>query len=95
MEDKFDALRPRYLVIVSREYAGLIPYLFQDFVDLREAEVVLDRRRRERRQRTWTRNLDRRCIDRRQDFSGHNSLRRRGFAILHRQDAGLTTGRMA
>ena len=93
MEDKLDTLRSRYLVIVSRDHPGLVPYLLQDFAHLRVAEIVLDRRRRERRQKAWTRGLDRRCVDHRHDVSGEINLRRRGFAILRRQEGGLTTGR--
>jgi hypothetical protein len=95
MEDKSEALGPRCLVIVSRDQPELISYMFQDFADLNGAEVVLDRRWQERRQRAWIGELDRRSVDRRQGFSGERSLCRRGFAIFHRQDAGLTMGRMA
>jgi hypothetical protein len=94
MEDKLDALRSRYLVIVSRDHPGLVPYLLQDFAHLKVAEVALDRRQRERRHRAWTRDPNRRCVDRRQDFSGGSILRRHGFAIFQRKEVGLTTGRM-
>ena len=40
---------PRHLFIVSRKHPSLHAYLSQHFVDAPEVEVVLDRRRAERR----------------------------------------------
>jgi hypothetical protein len=87
-------MQSRYVVIVSRDRPDLLSHLQQHFDETGPAQVFLDRRRRERRQRAWIRGVDRRGDDRRKDISGEIALLRRGFAIVHRQEGVLAAGPM-
>jgi hypothetical protein len=56
---------PRHLLIVSRDSPQLATYLRHHFSDAPEVEVLLDRRRRERRRHANGATPDRRRADRR------------------------------
>ena len=91
MEDKVDTPRPRYLVIVSRDKPDLCRHLVRDFAFMEAVEVVLDRRREERRRWIQAHPEKRRRFDRRFDSSGEINLHRNGFAIVRRQEGGPMT----
>ncbi len=55
----------RYLLIVARTQPDLYDYLTQEFSEDKEVEVLLDRRREERRQRGQAHEPDRRRVVRR------------------------------
>jgi hypothetical protein len=79
------------LMIVARDEPGLRWYLAHDFEGV---EVVLDRRRGERRQGTQAHPEGRRRGDRRHDLNGESNLRCLGFTIARRQEGGPTTVQM-
>jgi hypothetical protein len=56
---------PRYVFIVSRFDPALFEYLREHFADAAEVQVILDRRRAERRRHALTVTPERRRADRR------------------------------
>jgi hypothetical protein len=72
----------RYIFIVSLRHRALYDYLLQRFSDDPNAQVILDRRRGERRQAEIPVVPEHRRADRRQrpDLSGE--LRRRSVAVV-------------
>lgn len=77
-----DKVRCRF--IVARDQPDLWHHLRRDFAGDEEVQVVLDRRRGERRQRVQMHEPDRRQVDRRR-ASIDTDLRYRSFVILHEQ----------
>lgn len=94
MEDEIDTPQPRFLVIVSRDKPDLYRCLVRDFAHVRAVEVILDRRRGERRRWDQPNPEDRRRFNRRSDFSDESQLYRDGFKISRRQEGEPTTDRM-
>jgi hypothetical protein len=74
----------RHLIIVSRDHDFLYSYLLERFRDDQNVEVVLDRRKGERRQLSTSSGRERRSIDRRQHAEIEEELRSRSHAILSR-----------
>jgi hypothetical protein len=72
----------RYLIIVSLRHPALYDALLERFSDDPKAQVVLDRRRVERRQAEIPVALDRRQADRRQRSDVGEELRRRSVAVV-------------
>ena len=79
----------RCLFIVARDQPDLWHHLRQDFAEDEEIQVVLDRRRGERRQHVWAHDPERRQADRRL-ASIDRDLRYRSFVILHQQQGVLS-----
>ena len=77
--------RGRFLLLVARDQPVLWWYLTQDFARFKGVEVVLDQRRRQRRQGTGTHQMERREFDRRRQPGIDRELRRRSFVIVARQ----------
>lgn len=75
----------RCVFIVARDQSDLWHYLRQHFAREEEVQVILDRRRGERRQRNRVTETERRQADRRRQPSVDNDLRYRSFVILHKQ----------
>ena len=73
----------RLLFIVARDQPDLWHHLRQDFARDEEVEVLLDRRRGERRQRVQAYEPERRRADRRRQSSVDKELRYRSFVIIH------------
>jgi hypothetical protein len=71
-----------YLFIVSRQHQALYDHLLERFADDPSAEVVLDRRQRERRERKIPSTLDRRRADRRQRPEVDEDLWQRAVVIV-------------
>jgi len=72
----------RYLFIVSLQHRALFDYLLQRFSDDPNAEVILDRRRVERRRAEIAVTLERRQGSRRQQPDVSEELRRRSVAVV-------------
>jgi hypothetical protein len=72
----------RYLFIVSLRHRALYDYLLQRFSDDPNAQVILDRRRGERRQVEIPIVPERRRADRRQRPGVSEELRRRSVAVV-------------
>jgi len=72
----------RYLFIVSVRHPVLYDYLLERFADDPNAQVVLDRRRIERRRTAIAVIRDRRQVDRRQRSDVGDELRRRSVAVV-------------
>ncbi len=69
----------RYLFIVSQGATDLYEHVKRNFACDREVEVLLDRRRGERRQRVEAYEPERRQADHRRPPGSHESLRSIGF----------------
>lgn len=69
----------RYLFIVSQGVTDLYEHVKRNFAGDREVEVLLDRRRGERRQRVEAYEPERRQADRRRPPGSHESLPSIGF----------------
>ena len=82
--------RIRCLFIVARNQTDLWHYLRRDFAGDEEVQVLLDRRRGDRRQRHQVQEPERRRTDRRRQPSVDNDLRYRSFVILHQQQGVLS-----
>ena len=80
----------RCLFIVARNQPGLWHYLRRDFAEDEEIQVLLDRRRGDRRQRYQGQEPERRRSDRRRQPSIDNDLRYRSFVVLHQQQGVLS-----
>jgi hypothetical protein len=78
-------------MIVARDEPALRWDLAQDIGGV---EVVLDRRRGERREGTQAHPEDRRRRDRRHNLDGQRSLHHLGFTIARRWEGGPTTVQM-
>jgi len=72
----------RYLFIVSLLHRALYDYLFERFSDDPNAQVILDRRRGERRQAENSVVLEVRRADRRRRPDVSEELRRRSVAVV-------------
>jgi C-terminal processing protease CtpA/Prc len=77
----------RYIFIVSVQHPALYDYLVQRFAGDPNAQVVLDRRRIERRQAEIAVTRERRQADRRQRPDVSEELRRRSVAVVTISDA--------
>ena len=78
----------RYLLIVARNQPDLWHYLKRNFAGDEKVEVILDRRRGERRQRIQPHEPERRRADRRHQPSLAHDLSYRFLAIV-RQPQGI------
>jgi hypothetical protein len=77
----------RYFLIVARNQQDLWRYLKNNFAGDDKVEVLLDRRRGERRQRLQAHDPERRQGERRRQPSLDKDLTYRSFVIVrHRQD---------
>lgn len=72
----------RHLFIVSGRHPALYDYLLQRFSDDPNAQVILDRRRADRRQADAPVTLERRHAYRRQRPDVSEELRRRSVAVV-------------
>lgn len=79
----------RCLFIVARGQPDLWHHLKQDFAE-EEVQVILDRRRGDRRQRVEAQEPERRRADRRRQPSIDNNLSYRSFVIVHEQQELLS-----
>ena len=82
--------KARCLFIVARNQPDLWHHLSRDFAGDEEVQVLLDRRRGDRRQRVQSHERERRRTDRRRQPSIDNDLRYRSFVILHQQQGVLS-----
>lgn len=80
----------RCLFIVARNQPDLWHNLSRDFSGDEEVQVLLDRRRGERRRGLQPNEPERRRADRRRQPSVDNDLRYRSFVILHQQQGVLS-----
>ena len=78
----------RYLLIVARNQPDLWRYLKADFAGDEKVEVILDRRRGERRQRVQPHESERRQGERRRQPSIDKDLTYR-FLVIVRQEHGV------
>jgi len=72
----------RYLYIVSLRQWALFDALLGRFLDDPKVQVILDRRRGNRRQAEAFVALERRRVDRRQQLGVSKELRRRSVAVV-------------
>jgi hypothetical protein len=77
----------RYIFVVSVQHPALYDYLRQRFADDLNAQVVLDRRRIERRRARIVVTRERREADRRQRPGVSEELRRRSVAVVTMSEA--------
>mgnify|MGYP001569806234 FL=1 len=77
----------RYLLIVARTEPDLWRYLKHNFAGDDKVEVILDRRRGERRQRIQPHEPERRQADRRRRPSLDSDLRYRFLVIVRQPQA--------
>ena len=80
----------RCLFVVTQDQPDLWHRLRRDFREDPGIQVVLDRRKGERRQRAQTHEREQRRIDRRRHASVDNELRYRSFVIIHEQQGVLS-----
>ncbi len=80
----------RCVFIVARDQPDLWHGLRRDFADDKEVQVILDRRRAERRQSVQVHDPERRGAGRRRQTSIGDNLRYRSFVILHEQQGVLS-----
>jgi hypothetical protein len=73
---------PRYLIIVARDQPALCEYLTRNFAGDEKAQVILDRRRGERRQKVQPHEPERRRAARRQRRGIEQNLRSRSVVII-------------
>ena len=76
----------RYLLIVAHNQPDLWHYLKQNFAGDEKVEVILDRRRGERRRRVQAHEPERRQADRRRQPGIDETLRYRSFLIIRQQE---------
>ena len=79
----------RYLLIVARNQPDLWRYLKGNFAGDEKVEVILDRRRGERRQRSQPHEPDRRQAERRRPPSLDRDLTYRSFVIVRQRHGAL------
>ncbi|MBI3029704.1 MAG: hypothetical protein HYY64_09355 [Candidatus Rokubacteria bacterium] len=72
----------RYLLIIARHQPDLWQYLKDNFAGDAKVEVILDRRRGERRQRILPREVERRKGERRRQPGPEKDLNYRSFVIV-------------
>jgi hypothetical protein len=77
------------LIVVARDQPDLWYALARQFTGDQKVQVVLDRRRCERRQRVQMLELDQRGMDRRHPTCPEHDVRQRSFVIIRRQDGTL------
>lgn len=75
----------RLLFIVARDHPELWHHLRRDFGDDEEVQVILDRRRGERRCQIRAREPERRRADRRRPPAIEKDLRYHSFVIIDQQ----------
>ncbi len=80
----------RYLLIVARNQPDLWRYLKDNFAEDGKVEVILDRRRGERRQRLHPHEPERRHAERRRQPSLHTDLRYRSLVMVRQPPAVLS-----
>ncbi len=80
----------RCLFIVARDQAGLWDHLRRDFAEDEEVQIILDRRRDERRRGVRAYDPERRRANRRRPRSIGNDLRYRSFVVLNEQQGALS-----
>jgi len=80
----------RYLLIVARNQPDLWRYLKQNFAGDEKVEVILDRRRGERRQRVQAYGPERRRAARRGPSSIDNDLCYRSYVIVRQRQGVLS-----
>lgn len=85
-----DELMARHLFLVSRHEARLYEYLLERFRDDANVEVILDRRRGERRRRSASQEPERRRSDRRTRREVDLELQVRSHVILTLPDGDRT-----
>jgi len=78
------------LFIVARDQPDLWHHLRRDFAEDEEVQVILDRRRDERRRSVRAHDPERRQAGRRRPPSIDTDLRYRSFLILHEQQGALS-----
>lgn len=83
MNTSVSGQRVRLRFIVAHDQLELWHRLKQDFSGDEEVEVILDRRRGERRQRRETHEPEQRRADRRRLLPPDQDLRFRSFVIIH------------
>ncbi|MFQ5899080.1 MAG: hypothetical protein ACE5JN_12665 [Candidatus Methylomirabilia bacterium] len=76
-----EGIPPGMLFIVARDKPALYEYLR----DQTPMQVILDRRREERRQRIQAHEPERRQTDRRRQPASEDALRSHGFVVIRRQ----------
>ena len=74
----------QYLLIVARSQPDLCSYLADNFAGDEKVEVLLDRRRGERRRRTEPHEPERRQGERRHDPSGDKDFGYRSLVIVRK-----------
>lgn len=79
----------RYLLIVARNQPELWHYLKNNFAGDEKVEVILDRRRRERRQRIQLHEPEHRQGERRRQPSLDKDLTFRSFVIVRQRQGVL------
>jgi hypothetical protein len=82
LELRPSAGRTRHLIIVAQDHVDLWRTLKRHLVGDEGVEVILDRRKRPRRERTQTPPSDRRTADRRNPPRIEHSLHYRSFVIV-------------
>jgi len=78
----------RLLFIVARDKATLFEYLTQEVSSQERAEIILDRRRGERREGVRTHEPERRRAERRCQPGVDGALRSHGFVVIRTQEVG-------
>lgn len=81
----------RYLLLVARNQPDLWRYLKNNFAGDQKVEVILDRRRGERRQRIEPHEPERRRAERRRQPGLDNDLSYRSFVIVRLPQGGLAS----
>lgn len=79
----------RYLLIVARNQPDLWLYLKNNFAGDEKVEVILDRRRGERRQRIQAHESERRRAERRRQPNLEKDLTYRSFVIVRQRQGAL------
>ena len=80
----------RYLLIVARNQPDLWRYLKDNFAGDEKVEVILDRRRGERRQRIQPHQPERRQTERRRQPGAKNDLRYGSLVIVRQHHEVLS-----
>ncbi len=83
------AEKVRSLIIVARDQSELWHVLARELAGDPKVQVILDRRRWERRRRIQIFGLDQRGVDRRHPPRPEHDVLQRSFVIIRRQDETL------
>ena len=94
LEPQPNPKEPPLLIIVARDQADLWECLMRHIVGDEGVQIILDRRKRERRRRSQTGGPDRRKGDRRESPSIEHDLRHRSVLIV-RQSARVALSEAA